>query len=71
MALQNVVDGANGTDTAQKQDHAGEETNDISSKYETPAAQTSASYSALKDRIKGHYEMASDYYYSLWYIDLV
>jgi hypothetical protein len=35
-------------------------------KYEVPAYEEHSSYTALKDRIRHHYELASDYYYSLW-----
>jgi hypothetical protein len=40
-----------------------------SSQYETPAHEQqppSISSKALKDRIRHHYEVCSDYYYSLW-----
>ncbi len=40
---------------------------DISSQYETPTPEPIGSFTALKERIKKHYELASDYYYSLWY----
>ena len=36
--------------------------------YEIPPPETSVSFSGLKDRIKRHYEVCSDYYYSLWYV---
>ena len=39
---------------------------DISSQYEIPSLQVFTSFSALKDRIRHHYELCSDYYYSLW-----
>ncbi|KAI1340684.1 S-adenosyl-L-methionine-dependent methyltransferase [Xylariaceae sp. FL0016] len=35
-------------------------------KYDIPSYEAPDSLSALKDRIKKHYEIASDYYYSLW-----
>ncbi|KAM0804169.1 gamma-tocopherol methyltransferase [Usnea florida] len=38
----------------------------IGDKYETPAPEPSSSFAGLKDRIKRHYEICSDYYYSLW-----
>ncbi|KAL8935198.1 MAG: hypothetical protein Q9216_005541 [Gyalolechia sp. 2 TL-2023] len=38
---------------------------DLSKQHETPTSE-SISTSTLKDRIKHHYELASDYYYSLW-----
>lgn len=41
---------------------------DIGKDYETPAPLPITSFSALKDRIRQHYELASDYYYSLWYV---
>ena len=31
-----------------------------------PAFEPHSSFTALKDRIKQHYDLASDYYYSLW-----
>lgn len=40
---------------------------DLSNQYETPAPEPHASFSTLKDRIRHHYELCSDYYYSLWY----
>ena len=33
---------------------------------ETPAPEPLTSFTALKNRIKQHYELASDYYFSLW-----
>lgn len=39
---------------------------DISANYETPSPEPFTSFGALKDRIKRHYELCSDYYYSLW-----
>lgn len=39
---------------------------DISSQYGTPPAEPFTSFNALKDRIKHHYEVCSEYYYSLW-----
>ena len=44
------------------------QTQDIGDDYEIPPPEASASFAALKDRIKHHYEVASDYYYSLWYV---
>ena len=40
----------------------------IGDNYETPAPEPSSSFAGLKDRIKRHYEICSDYYYSLWYV---
>lgn len=34
--------------------------------YEIPEPEPFISFNALKDRIRHHYELASDYYYSLW-----
>jgi tocopherol O-methyltransferase len=39
---------------------------DISNDYEIPAAEPFTSFEALKNRIRHHYELCSDYYYSLW-----
>ena len=36
--------------------------------YEVPEYEAHASVASLKDRIRQHYEIASDYYYSLWYV---
>ncbi len=47
------------------------EAHEISKDYEIPAPLPSASMSALKERIKHHYEICSDYYYSLWYFNPV
>ena len=48
-----------------------DEAHDISEDYEIPAALPSTSMSGLKERIKRHYEICSDYYYSLWYFNPV
>lgn len=34
--------------------------------YQVPTYEEHSSFTALKDRIRHHYELASDYYYSLW-----
>ncbi|KAI5865470.1 S-adenosyl-L-methionine-dependent methyltransferase [Durotheca rogersii] len=34
--------------------------------YEIPSVEAHGSFDSLKERIKKHYEIASDYYYSLW-----
>lgn len=39
---------------------------DISAQYPTPEPEPMSSFAALKDRIRHHYELASDYYFSLW-----
>lgn len=36
-----------------------------------PGYEAHVSAASLKDRIKQHYEIASDYYYSLWYVTCV
>lgn len=38
----------------------------VGDNYETPPPEPSSSFAGLKDRIKRHYEICSDYYYSLW-----
>jgi hypothetical protein len=68
MTLQNA---AEGFDVVEKKDHAVDGTKDISSQYENPAPQSLTQLSTLKQRIRHHYELASDYYYSLWYVDMV
>ncbi|CAK7568508.1 MAG: hypothetical protein SEPTF4163_006501 [Sporothrix epigloea] len=42
------------------------ETTDLSREYETPLGLAHTTMQALKDRIKQHYDLASDYYVSLW-----
>lgn len=41
---------------------------DIGDNYEIPPPVPTSSFASLKDRIKQHYEICSDYYYSLWYV---
>lgn len=41
---------------------------DVGDDYDVPPPEPSASFAGLKDRIKRHYEIGSDYYYSLWYV---
>lgn len=41
---------------------------DVSAKYDIPEPEPFISFNALKDRIRHHYELASDYYYSLWFV---
>ena len=41
---------------------------DIGDHYEIPPPEPSSSFASLKDRIRHHYEVCSDYYYSLWYV---
>jgi tocopherol O-methyltransferase len=68
MTLQNA---AQDLDVIEKNDHIVDGTKYISSQSETPAPQSSTQLSTLKQRIRHHYELASDYYYSLWYVDVV
>lgn len=42
------------------------EVHEVSNKYETPAPEPVTSFTALKARIRHHYELASDYYLALW-----
>ncbi|MCJ1420697.1 hypothetical protein MMC32_007056 [Xylographa parallela] len=39
---------------------------DVGARYGNPAPQEFTSFEALKDRIRHHYELCSDHYYSLW-----
>ena len=41
---------------------------EVIDKYEIPESEPFISFNALKERIRHHYELASDYYYSLWYV---
>ncbi|TPX14399.1 uncharacterized protein E0L32_005363 [Thyridium curvatum] len=43
-----------------------QETTDLSKQYDTPMGLAHTTMQALKDRIKLHYDLASDYYLSLW-----
>lgn len=45
---------------------ASEASRDVSKDYEIPAPVAPTTVSALKERIKRHYEICSEYYYSLW-----
>lgn len=40
----------------------------VGDQYEVPAVETHSSFDSLKQRIRHHYELASDYYYSLWLV---
>lgn len=42
------------------------ETTELSQKYDTPLGLAHDTMQALKDRIKTHYDLASEYYLSLW-----
>ncbi|KAJ4503983.1 hypothetical protein HRR83_007714 [Exophiala dermatitidis] len=43
-----------------------EPTSHIGDNYEVPNPEPHSSFTTLKERIRHHYELASDYYYSLW-----
>lgn len=43
-----------------------EETTDLSKQYDAPLGLAHGTMQALKDRIKTHYDLASEYYLSLW-----
>ena len=45
-----------------------EESTELSKEYDTPMGLAHTTVQALKDRIKLHYDLASDYYLSLWYV---
>jgi len=45
---------------------AGDEVTELSKQYDTPIGLTHSTMQALKDRIKLHYDLASDYYLNLW-----
>lgn len=47
---------------------ATDEVTDLSKQYDTPLGLAHTTMQALKDRIKLHYDLASDYYLSLWYV---
>ena len=44
------------------------ETKHPGDQHEVPQYEAHTSDASLKDRIKQHYEIASDYYYTLWYV---
>ena len=52
--------------TATANHKAPDETTALSTQYETPMGLAHTTMQALKDRIKLHYDLASDYYLSLW-----
>jgi hypothetical protein len=39
---------------------------DLGANYSVPSHSAITSFDALKGRIREHYEVCSDYYYSLW-----
>ncbi|KAJ4396718.1 hypothetical protein N0V93_000939 [Gnomoniopsis smithogilvyi] len=45
---------------------AAQESTELSKKYDTPLGLAHDTMQALKDRIKTHYDLASEYYLSLW-----
>ncbi len=45
-----------------------DEPTELSTQYDTPMGLAHTTMQALKDRIKLHYDLASDYYLSLWYV---
>lgn len=45
-----------------------QEITELSRQYDTPLGLAHTTMQALKDRIKQHYDLASDYYLSLWYV---
>lgn len=45
---------------------AGDGATDLSRRYDTPLGLAHTTVQALKDRIKLHYDLASEYYLSLW-----
>ncbi|KAL2177998.1 S-adenosyl-L-methionine-dependent methyltransferase [Thermothelomyces heterothallicus CBS 202.75] len=57
-----------GTTTAPStaQASGGDEATDLSKQYDTPLGLAHTTMQALKDRIKLHYDLASDYYLNLW-----
>ncbi|GAB1315042.1 hypothetical protein MFIFM68171_05252 [Madurella fahalii] len=52
--------------SAANADVASDETTELSKQYDTPLGLAHTTMQALKDRIKLHYDLASDYYLNLW-----
>lgn len=48
-----------------------DQTTDLSKQYDTPLGLAHSTMQVLKDRIKLHYDLASDYYLSLWYVKAI
>lgn len=46
-----------------------DESTKLSEQYDTPLGVAHSTMQVLKDRIKLHYDLASDYYLSLWYVE--
>jgi len=51
---------------AAREAQASDPAKDVGDKFEIPAPEPFISFNALKDRIRHHYEVCSDYYYSMW-----
>ncbi|KAK5654871.1 hypothetical protein OQA88_6907 [Cercophora sp. LCS_1] len=49
-----------------QQQRQGDEVTELSKQYDTPIGLAHTTMQALKDRIKLHYDLASDYYLNLW-----
>lgn len=47
------------------------ENTQLSTEYDTPLGLAHTTMAALKDRIKLHYDLASDYYLNLWYVSIL
>ncbi|KAL2162624.1 hypothetical protein VTH06DRAFT_6460 [Thermothelomyces fergusii] len=54
------------TSATTAQASGGDEATDLSKQYDTPLGLAHSTMQALKDRIKLHYDLASDYYLNLW-----
>ena len=48
------------------QEPATAQATELSKQYDTPLGLAHSTMAALKDRIKLHYDLASDYYLNLW-----
>lgn len=53
---------------AQTDSTSQDEKTKLSQAYDTPLGLAHTTMAALKDRIKQHYDLASDYYLNLWYV---
>lgn len=62
-ATQEPVSTANGTQTPSTTQ---DEKTQLSQEYDTTMGLAHTTMAALKDRIKMHYDLASDYYLNLW-----
>lgn len=60
----------NGSMALSSNEHPIPSTNEdkLSSQYQTPPPEPIISFAGLKDRVRQHYELASDYYYNLWLV---